>query len=79
MTDMKDQINLVSAPTVFTVNSEINPDISGSAALSKDWDKHEVARLWIFDEKMAGTGRIYAVGQARIFQTEQSPNVRLHN
>ncbi len=79
MTDLKDQINLASDPVVFRVSSEINPVLGGAPTLSKDWDAHEVARLWIFDEKMEGTGRIHAIGQARIFQTAQTTNPARHN
>jgi uncharacterized secreted protein with C-terminal beta-propeller domain len=78
MTDLKDKINLAASDkVVFKINSEINPVYSGTATLSKDWDVHEVARLWIFDEKMEGTGRIQAVGQARIFQTERTTSFTL--
>jgi hypothetical protein len=77
MSDMKDKINLVAEKIVFKVSSEINPVYSGTPTLSKDWDAHEVARLWIFDEKMEGTGRIHAVGQARIFQTERAQGITL--
>jgi len=77
MTDLKDKINLAAEKVVFKLNSEINPVYSGTSTLSKDWDVHEVARLWIFDEKMEGTGRINAVGQARIFQTERTTSFTL--
>jgi hypothetical protein len=77
MGDMKDKINLVADKIVFKVSSEINPVYSGTTTLSKDWDVHEVARLWIFDEKMEGTGRIHAVGQARIFELKREKAITL--
>lgn len=78
MDDMKTQINLASEKTVFKIGSEVNPAYSGGiATLSKDWDGHEVARLWIFDEKMEKTGKINAVGQARVFLTNNPTSVSL--
>ena len=72
MDDVKTKINLSTQKMVFKVSSEINPIFSGEPTLSKDWDTHEVARLWIFDEKMEITGKIQAIGQARIFQILRS-------
>lgn len=78
MEDMKGKINLSTTTKVFKVGSEINPVVSGTPTLSKDWDGHEVARLWIYDEKMEGNGgQIQAVGQARIFKTDQPTTLAL--
>jgi uncharacterized secreted protein with C-terminal beta-propeller domain len=70
MTDLTEQIN-ARGQVIYKLGSEINPAYNkGIATISKDWGNEEVARLWIFDEKMEGTGQIHAVGQARLFQGE---------
>lgn len=53
--------------SIFTVSSEVNPLHTGQPTISKDWDEDEMARVWVFDKKMEGTGAIFAVGQARIY------------
>lgn len=51
----------------FKLGTEINPIHSGTPTLSKNWDASEVARLWVYDRRMEGTGSIVAVAQAHIF------------
>lgn len=72
MDDVKIRVSLSSPKTVFKIGTEINPAFSGTPTISKDWDLNEVARLWIFDEKMEGTGQIHAIGQARVFKALQT-------
>lgn len=77
MDDVKTKINDV-AKIVYIVQSEINPAFSdGKPTLSKDWDPHEVSRLWIFDQKMEGTNQISAIGQARVFKIDRPTSVHL--
>lgn len=77
MESMKNRINEKSGDAVFMLSSEINPKFSGQATLSKDWDQGEIARLWIFDEKMQKTGMIQALGQARVFSTDHPKSITL--
>jgi hypothetical protein len=76
MDDLKTRINLTADTPIFKISSEVNPVYSGTPTMSKDWDAHEIARLWIFDERMEG-GKIEAVGQARVFQTDRPTSVSL--
>jgi len=72
MDDMKGRINLKSPKIVYKVGSEVNPVYSKQETISKDWEPGEVARLWIYDEKMEKSGQIHAIGQARIYTAESS-------
>lgn len=76
MDDMKTRIAEVDPKTTYKVSSEVNPEHNnGIKTLSKDWEISEVSRLWIFDEKMAATGQIVALGQARIFGSDRSQRI----
>ena len=77
MEDFKTHINTKTDIITYKVGSEINPNFSGNPTLSKDWEQSEVARLWIYDEKMEKGGQIQAIGQARIYSLERADDSNL--
>lgn len=72
MTDFKNAANKTVGKSYFNVNAEINPEFSGEPTVSTDWEFEEVARMWLFDKRMAKSGKIDAIGRASIF-TVDSP------
>lgn len=67
MDDLAKNANAHAKRERFKVGSEVNPILSNKETLSKDWGVGELARLWIFDEKMEKTGQIHAIAQSKIF------------
>ena len=55
--------------------TELNPKISGLATVSKEWAKHEIAKLWIIPESanIEGGTAIAALGLAQIVAVEAAP------
>jgi len=80
MDTLKDGINADQPGPIYIVSSEVNPVYNNDEpALSKDWAMGEISRLWIFDEAMQKTGAIRAVGQARLYATDEPRAVRITN
>jgi len=77
MEDFKKSININANVIIYKVGSEVNPNFSSIPTLSKDWEQSEVARLWIYDEKMEKGGQIHAIGQARIYSVEREDGSNL--
>ena len=56
------------------IGTEVNPKYSGHQTISKDWVDAEVARLWVYDRTMEGSGnRIDAIARTSIFAVERAP------
>lgn len=53
----------------FKVGAEVNPIISGTQTISKDWERDEISRFWLYDKSMEGTGTIVAISCSKIFTT----------
>lgn len=62
---------------IFKVSTEVNPLISGKSTLSKDWALGEISRVWIYDKEMEKSGKIVAIGQAKIFAFD-TPSIQLN-
>lgn len=68
MTDMSIDINSSINEHKFKVGAEVNPIVSGTASLSREWLDQEVARFWVYDKTMEGNGgKIDAVCKGSIF------------
>ena len=67
MEDMTRDINSKFEDKRFKVGAEVNPVHSGTPTMSKDWDVAEVARFWVYNKAMEGTGNIAAVCRGSIF------------
>jgi hypothetical protein len=67
MEDMTRDINSNLQDKKFKVGAEVNPVHSGNPTMSKDWGSAEVARFWVYDKAMEGTGAIAAVCRGSIF------------
>lgn len=68
MTDMSIDINSSIEEQKFKVGAEVNPLVSGTATLSREWLDQEVARFWVYDKAMEGNGgKIDAVCKGSIF------------
>lgn len=68
MTDMSIDINSSIHEHKFKVGAEVNPIVSGNTTLSREWLDQEVARFWVYDKAMEGTGgKIDAVCKGSIF------------
>lgn len=63
----------------FASLSEINPKLSGTETISKDWAPEEMAKLWIIDQlaRKEKTDPIRAVGLAQLLEVPGNP-VRLN-
>jgi hypothetical protein len=70
MNDIVKDVN-AQTPQQFTVSIEVNPLHTGIDTRSRNWADGEVSRFWIFDKKQEGAVNIHAVGQARIFATDE--------
>ena len=67
---LEDLLRLMDASCeTFKIGAEVNPIISGTQTLSKDWAEDEVSRFWLYDKSMEGTGAIVAVSCSKIFTT----------
>jgi hypothetical protein len=67
MEDLAIALNGSTASDSFKVGAEVNPIISGTPTISKDWGDDEVSRFWVYDRTMEGSARIAAVGCSKIF------------
>lgn len=80
MDTLKNGINADQPKPIYIVSSEVNPVYNNNTpTLSKDWSMGEVSRLWIFDESMQKTGAIHAVGQARLYTSDEPETQRTTN
>lgn len=68
MEDMTKDVNAHLEEQKFKVGAEVNPRHTGTQTLSKDWDDFEVARFWVYDKSMEGSGlNIAAICRGSIF------------
>ena len=68
MEDMSREVNASIKEQRFKVGAEVNPAHSGAPTLSKDWSETEVARFWVYNRTMEGTGgAIAAICRGSIF------------
>lgn len=66
--DMSTSINEVEGKQRFKVGAEVNPLHSGTPTMSQDWLDDEIARFWVYDKTMEGTGeRIDAICKGSVF------------
>lgn len=56
MSDIAAGINENLGEPKYKVGAEVNPLYSNAPSLSKDWGAAEVARFWVFDKALEGTG-----------------------
>lgn len=74
MTDMSIDINTSINEQKFKVGAEVNPEVSGAPTLSREWGDQEVARFWVYDKSMEGTGgKIDAVCKGSIYAIPKLP------
>ena len=68
MEDVTFRINERLGEPKFKVGAEVNPIHTGTPTLSKNWSDTEVARFWVYNKSMEGTGaNIPAVCRGSIF------------
>lgn len=80
MTDMSIDINSSIEEQKFKVGAEVNPLVSGTASISREWLDQEVARFWVYDKAMEGNGgKIDAVCKGSIFAIPKIVSQTLFN
>ncbi len=65
--DLAANINGATGENLFKVGAEVNSKLTGSKNFSGDWQELEVARFWVYNQEMEGTGDIAAVCRASLF------------
>lgn len=63
----------------YTISAEVNPAFGGADGGSEDWEDYELCRLWLFNKKDKGHGKISAAGQSRIYAVEPTLFAELLN
>ena len=72
MEDVTKDLNAHLAESKFKVGAEVNPIHTGIETLSKDWAEFEVARFWVFDRSMEGSGgKIDAIGKGSVMVVQK--------
>jgi hypothetical protein len=67
ISDIVEDINRLAGEPKFKLGAEVNPVHGNAPSISKNWEEGEVARFWIYDKTMEGTGQIGAVCKSSIF------------
>jgi len=76
MEDMVKGLNDSAEAKKYKVGAEVNPEHTGTSTLSKDWAENEVARFWVYDKAMEGSGKqIVAVCKSSIYAIPAEPNL----
>jgi hypothetical protein len=74
VTEITSFLNLAVGETKYKTVSELNPRLTGQQTLSKEWSQHEIAKLWIVDNKSdpenPGAG-IVATALAQVMEVPQ--------
>lgn len=57
----------------FKILNELNPTVSGTPTISKDWADNEIAKMWMVESGVdtSKTKKIHAFALAQVWQSEE--------
>ena len=73
VTELVQTLNTLAGADQYVSLSEINPSRTGKKTRSTNWDRRELAKLWILDKTESAKDTIAAVSLTQLYEVEADP------